>query len=85
MQVASVIGHAVSSIKHPTLEGKTLLVVQPLLADGRHPDGPPLVAVDRFGAGRGQRVLLTSDGSAIRQMFDVTNSPIRWATLGILD
>jgi len=30
-------------------------------------------------------VILTSDGAAIRDMFGVENSPIRWAVLGIVD
>jgi microcompartment protein CcmK/EutM len=29
--------------------------------------------------------MLTSDGAAIREIFGVQNSPIRWAVLGILD
>ena len=85
MQVALVVGFAHATVKHPTLQSQKLLLTQPLLADGATPDGPPILAVDRFGAGAGDRVMLTSDGSAIRQMFGVDNSPIRWAVLGIVD
>lgn len=85
MQVALVVGHAQSTVKHPTLEGIKLLVAQPLLADGKQPDGPPLVTVDRMSAGVGDRVIITSDGKAIRELFGVENSPIRWAVLGIID
>lgn len=85
MQSARVLGNATATIKHRSLENKKLLVCQPLAADGKSPDGAPLIAVDRFGAGSGEFVLLTSDGSAIREMFGVENSPIRWAVLGILD
>jgi ethanolamine utilization protein EutN len=85
MQVARVIGSAIATAKHSTLENKKLLVVQPLMADGVKPDGPPILAVDRLGAGAGEHVMLTSDGSAIKQMFDVDNSPIRWAVIGIVD
>ena len=49
------------------------------------PDGGPLLAVDRQGAGVGERVMLTSDGRAIREIFGVEDSPIRWAVLGIVD
>ena len=55
------------------------------MADGEQPDGPPLVAVDRMSAGTGDRVIITSDGKAIRELFGVENSPIRWAVLGIVD
>jgi ethanolamine utilization protein EutN len=85
MQVALVVGHTHSTVKHPTLNGLKLLVTQPLKADGVSPDGPPLLAVDRLGAGACQRVMLTSDGGAIRELFDVQNSPIRWAVIGIVD
>lgn len=85
MQVALVVGHAHATIKHPTLTGHKLLLTQPLLAGGLKPDGPPLLAVDRLGAGAGDRVMLTSDGAAIRELFGVENSPIRWVVLGIVD
>ena len=85
MQVALVVGHAHATVKHPSLNGKKLLLAQPLLADGVRPDGPPLLAVDRLGAGPGDRVMLTSDGAAIRDLFGVENSPIRWAVMGIVD
>lgn len=85
MQVALVVGHAHATVKHPTLSGKKLLLAQPLLADGAGTDGPPLLVVDRLGAGPGDRVMLTSDGAAIRDLFGVENSPIRWAVMGIVD
>jgi ethanolamine utilization protein EutN len=85
MQVALVVGHAHATVKHSSLTGKKLLLTLPLLADGLRLDGPPVLAVDRFGAGPGDRVMLTSDGAAIRELFGVENSPIRWAVLGIVD
>ncbi len=85
MQVALVVGHAHATVKHKTLAGHKLLLTQPLLADGNRPDGAPMLAVDSLGAGPGDRVMLTSDGAAIREIFGVENSPIRWAVLGIVD
>ena len=85
MQVALVLGHTHATIKHPSMEHKKLLIVQPLMADGLKADGSPLLAVDNLGAGAGQRVMLTSDGAAVKEMFGVENSPIRWATLGLVD
>lgn len=85
MQAALVVGHTHSTVKHASLQSHKLLVTQPIAADGRSPDGPPTLAVDRLGAGPGDRVMLTSDGAAIREIFGVQNSPIRWAVLGILD
>jgi ethanolamine utilization protein EutN len=85
MQRALVVGHCSSTVKHKTLEGHKLLLAQPLMADGQSPDGAPLLVVDRIGAGSGEEVIITSDGKAIREMFGVENSPIRWAVLGIID
>ncbi len=85
MQIALVVGHATATVKHDTLDGQTLLLAQPLMCDSASPDGPPLLVVDRQGAGPGDHVIITSDGRAIRELFGVENSPIRWAVLGIVD
>lgn len=85
MQVAHVLGHATSTVKHATLAGLKLLVVQPLMHDGIAADGAPLVVIDHLGAGRGDRVILTSDGAAIRELFGIAHSPVRWAVLGVVD
>ena len=85
MQTALVLGNATSTVKHRTLDNLKLLVCQPLLADGKSSDGPPLIAVDHLGAGKGETVMLTSDGGAVKEIFGVENSPIRWAVLGLVD
>ena len=85
MQSALVLGNATSTVKHRSLENLKLLVCQPLQADGKTPDGAPLIAVDHLGAGRGEMVMLTSDGGAVRETFGVENSPIRWSVLGLID
>lgn len=85
MQLAFVIGTATATIKHPSLEGRKLLVVQPRLADGRTPDGEPLLAVDGVGAGTGETVLITSDGRGAREMLKREDSPVRWTIIGIRD
>jgi aldehyde dehydrogenase len=85
MQLARVIGTATATIKHPTLQGAKLLVVQPYLADGRTPDGDPLLAVDSVGAGRGETVMITSDGRYAREWLKTDATPVRWTTIGIKD
>ena len=50
------------------MNGWKLLVVQPLMADGNTPDGDPVLAVDACGAGRGERVMITSDGTGTREL-----------------
>lgn len=84
MQLGTVIGHATSTIKHRSLAGWKLLVVQPLGA-GRSPDGDCIVAVDRHGAGIGQTVILNSDGIGARELVNDSKSPVRWFVIGIED
>ena len=85
MQIAKVIGTATATIKHPSLTGWKLLLVQALAADGKSPDGEPMLAVDAMGAGSGQRVMLTSDGSSTRELIGDDRTPVRWTVLGICD
>ncbi|HVX14444.1 MAG TPA: EutN/CcmL family microcompartment protein [Pirellulales bacterium] len=85
MQLGTVVGTATSTVKHASMAGAKLLVVQLLAADGRSPDGEPVLAVDRLGAGRGERVVLTSDGQAVKEMLKSDATPVRWSVLGIPD
>jgi ethanolamine utilization protein EutN len=85
MQLGLVVGTATSTVKHPTLIGQKMLVVQPLMADGAAPDGDPQIAVDAVGAGKGERVMITSDGRFVRELVKHENTPIRWSVIGIAD
>jgi ethanolamine utilization protein EutN len=84
MQLGTVIGHATSTIKHPSLNGWRMLVVQPLGAT-RFADGDPVVAVDRFGAGAGETVIIDSDGKGARDYVGDEHSPVRWFVVAIVD
>jgi ethanolamine utilization protein EutN len=83
--MAIVLGNVTSTVKHKSLEHLKMLLCQPLLHDRCSPDGPPLIAVDMHGAGIGATVMLTSDGGAIRDLFQLESSPIRWSVLGLVD
>ena len=85
MQVATVIGTATATIKHASMEGWKLLVVQVYEADGKTPDGDPLLAVDSLGAGTGERVMITSDGTSTRALLESDTSPVRFHVMGICD
>jgi ethanolamine utilization protein EutN len=85
MQLARVIGTATSTIKHPTMHGWKLLIVQMLSADGRSPDGEPVITIDSLGAGPGQVVVITSDGKGTRELMQANNTPVRWSVMGIRD
>ncbi len=85
MLTAKVIGTAVSTVKHHSMDGCKLLVVQPVMADRNTPDGYPLVAIDTIGAGTGERVMITSDGVGTRKMLNADATPVRWSVIGIED
>jgi ethanolamine utilization protein EutN len=85
MQLGLVIGTATSTVKHASMQGRKLLIVQPHMADGKTPDGDPLLAIDAVGAGRGERVMITSDGRAARELLKAEATPVRWTVIGIRD
>jgi ethanolamine utilization protein EutN len=83
MQIGRVVGTVTSTVKHPTFQGERLLVVQIETAAGG-PDGEPVLAFDRMGAGRGQTVLLTNDGAILQEMIGKL-TPGRWSVMGLPD
>ncbi|MFM2094888.1 MAG: hypothetical protein RIS70_2012 [Planctomycetota bacterium] len=85
MQIGLVVGTATATVKHASMHGCKLLVVQPFQADGRTADGDPVLAVDAVGAGRGERVLITSDGRFLRDHLKADATPARWSVIGIKD
>ncbi len=84
MQLARVIGHAVSTIKHPTLNGWRLLLVRVLGVGGKD-DGDPLLAIDHLGASVGSLVVISSDGAGVRETVKSKKTPIRWMVIGLCD
>lgn len=85
MLEGKVVGHAIATTKHESLQGLKLLLVQPMLQDGNGPDGAPLLVVDCLGAGAHSRVMITSDGAFVKTDLGRENSPIRWTVMGLLD
>jgi ethanolamine utilization protein EutN len=85
MQLGTVVGTATATVKHPTLAGWKLLVVQFYEADGRSTDGEPIIAIDALGAGVGAQVVLSSDGKGTRELVKSDVSPVRWSVVGIQD
>lgn len=83
MQLAEVTGTVVASHKDANLNGITLLVIQPLNADGT-PTGRTLVAVDSAGAGVGERVFFVR-GREAAYPFHPVEVPTDAAIVGIVD
>jgi len=84
MLLAMVEGSAVATIKHRSMTGWKLLLVQPLDMEGRC-DGDPLLAIDMLGASTGMKVVISNDGKGAREMVGDNTSPVRWSVIGIVD
>jgi ethanolamine utilization protein EutN len=84
MYLARVEGNLIATRKHPSFEGWRLVICQPINSAGE-PEGAPQVAIDPHGAGMHQQVVISSDGSAARQLVKDPNSPARWTIIGIVD
>ena len=91
MKLARVAGPVVSTIKHPTLEGQTLLLCDYVSPNGDYvsPNGTETgrytIAVDTVGAGVGQLVLILDEGSSARQIIGKKDAPVRTIVAGIVD
>ncbi len=83
MQLAKVIGDVVITRKDENLAGITLLVLQPIAADGTNV-GRTLVAVDAMGAGVGQTVFFVR-GKEASFPFYPTEVPADAGIVGIVD
>lgn len=84
MILARVAGRITSTIHHGSMDGRTLLVLDKLGADGS-PAGGYLIAVDRAGAGPGQVVLVLDEGNGARQVLGGADLAIRSVVVGIVD
>jgi len=79
-----VVGRITSTIHHPVVEHKKLLIVDRLGAAGR-PSGGYLIALDAVGAGWGETVLVLDEGNGARQVLGDTRAPVRSMVVGIVD
>ncbi len=77
-------GTATATVRHPSMKGWKLLIVQPLDINGKA-DGDPLLAIDALGAGHGCEVIISNDGKSTREMVGENTSPMRWAVIGMVD
>ena len=84
MILGRVTGNVVSTIHHPIVDGRKLLLAERLDQDGK-PTGAYLIALDGIGAGRGETVLILDEGNGARQVLDDDNAPVRSIIVGIVD
>ena len=84
MQLGRVVGHATATVKHPSLNGWRLLIVQ-LVTTLDTPDGEPQLMIDTLGAAVGSLVVATNDGAEARKLVGSKKSPLRWVVMGMCD
>jgi microcompartment protein CcmK/EutM len=84
MFLAEVLGTVVSPVQHPVLDKERLLLVRVLRPDGS-PAGKTRIALDRAGAGVGERVLVVDEGNAGRQLVGRKDAPVKTVIVGVVD
>ncbi|HMG34487.1 MAG TPA: EutN/CcmL family microcompartment protein [Blastocatellia bacterium] len=83
MQLARVCGTVVATVKSDALEGRKLLVIQPLNALLQE-NGKPMIAVDSVGAGSGE-VVFWCRGREASFPFLPAEVPTDCTIVGIVD
>ena len=84
MIIGKVTGTIYSTINHEFYNGKKLMIVDKLSADG-NPTGKYLIAVDSVESGIGETVLVVDEGNSARQIIKDKEAPIRSIIVGIID
>lgn len=84
MILGRVTGVAVATQKHYKLEGRKLLLVQPLDLHEK-PRGAAILAVDSVDAGEGDRVLVVQEGKSASMASGREESPLDAAVVAVVD
>lgn len=84
MILGRVTGVVVATHKHYKLEGRKLLLVQPLDLEGE-PRGVVILAVDSVDAGEGDRVLVVQEGKSASMVSERAESPLDAAVVAVVD
>lgn len=84
MLIARVVGELVATQKHPSHEGRKLLLVQPLNLDGSN-RGDAVVALDAVDAGVGDQVLVATEGFSAMTSVGRPDSPIDASVIAFID
>ncbi len=84
MILGRVVGEVVASQKHPSHQGRKLLLVQPVNPDDSA-RGETVLAIDAVDAGVGDRVLVVQEGYAAMSAAGRLNAPIDMTIVGVVD
>ena len=83
MRLARVVGRVFCARQDPAIEGKKLLLIQPLRWEDEASVGDPIVAADAVGAGASEKVFWVAAREAAVAFKDVP--PIDAAVVGIVE
>lgn len=86
MFIASVVGNVWGTRKHPSMERRRLLLVQPIDPLTEKPLGDAVMAIDGgVDSGPGSVVLVVDEGNGARQILGDRNAPVRAVVCGIVE
>ncbi len=86
MFIASVVGNAWGTRKHPSMEKRRLLLVQPIDPLTEKPLGDAVMAIDGgVDSGPGSVVLVMDEGNGARQILGDRKAPVRTVVCGVVD
>ncbi|PCI31252.1 MAG: hypothetical protein COB53_13565 [Elusimicrobia bacterium] len=86
MFIGEVVGNVWGQYKHPSLDNKRLLLVQPIDPLTEKKLGDPVMAVDGdVQSGPGSIVLVIDEGSSARQILGDDKAPVRTIICGVID
>ena len=83
MKAARIVGRVFCSRQYPTLDGKKLLLIQPMDWETKADKGGPIVAADACGSGSSEFVYWVAAREAAVAFKDVP--PIDAAVIGIIE
>ena len=84
MQICRITGNIVATIKNSHLEGKKIMIAQPLDLDG-NPEGDDYLAIDSVGAGVGEKVLVIKEGGSAAIVLKDKEIPVQAVIVGVVD
>jgi len=83
VKMARVVGRVFCTRQDPGIDGKTLLLIQPLRWEDESPAGDPIVAADAVGAGASEKVFWVASREAAVAFKDLP--PVDAAVVAIID
>jgi ethanolamine utilization protein EutN len=83
VKLAQVVGRVFCSRQEKTMDGKKLLLIQPLRWEDQSKVGDPLVAADAVGAGAGEKIYFVQARDAVVAFPD--DPPVDAAVVGIVE